>query len=73
MLPLPGWLLGKPDVAIFKVNSTQGSQLPGPELYSEAANLLNEINKRILCYMRDGKIFIGSLQSVDQYGNLLLR
>ena len=42
---------------------------PGPA----PAHLLNEVGKRLLCCLKDGRILIGILQSVDQFGNLVLR
>ncbi|XP_064403936.1 U6 snRNA-associated Sm-like protein LSm1 [Halichondria panicea] len=44
-----------------------GTYLPG------TASLVQEIDKRILVVLRDGKTLIGYLRSVDQFANLLLQ
>ena len=43
-----------------------GVFLPG------AASLLEEIDKRILIILRDGRHLVGTLRSFDQYMNLIL-
>ncbi|CAG7817072.1 unnamed protein product [Allacma fusca] len=37
------------------------------------ANLLDEIDKRLLVVLRDGRTLIGILRSVDQFANLVLQ
>jgi len=43
-----------------------------PTIIEGCANLLNEIDKRILVVLRDGRTLIGVLRSVDQFANLIL-
>lgn len=43
------------------------SFLPG------TANLVDEVDKRLLVVLRDGRTLIGYLRSVDQFANLLLQ
>ncbi|XP_021960853.1 U6 snRNA-associated Sm-like protein LSm1 [Folsomia candida] len=43
-----------------------------PTIIEGCANLLNEIDKRILVVLRDGRTLIGILRSVDQFANLIL-
>ena len=42
------------------------SYLPG------TASLLEELDKRLMVLLRDGKTLIGYLRSVDQFANLVL-
>eukprot|EP00051_Salpingoeca_urceolata_P008121 m.103585 g.103585 ORF g.103585 m.103585 type:complete len:137 (+) comp15586_c1_seq1:490-900(+) len=41
--------------------------------YPGAASLLNELDKRLLCILRDGRKLIGYLRSVDQFANLVFQ
>jgi len=43
-----------------------------PLILEGCANLLGEIDKRILVVLRDGRTLIGVLRSVDQFANLIL-
>lgn len=36
------------------------------------AHLLNEIDKKLMILLRDGRTLIGYLRSVDQFANLVL-
>jgi len=43
-----------------------------PTILIGCANLLDEIDKRMLVVLRDGRTLIGILRSVDQFANLIL-
>eukprot|EP00049_Salpingoeca_infusionum_P004992 m.86864 g.86864 ORF g.86864 m.86864 type:complete len:125 (+) comp12817_c0_seq4:167-541(+) len=36
------------------------------------ANLLDELDKRVICTLRDGITFVGVLRTVDEFGNIVL-
>ncbi|KAL7641899.1 UNVERIFIED_CONTAM: hypothetical protein RMT77_007773 [Armadillidium vulgare] len=42
------------------------SEIPG------AAQLFDELDKKLMVYLRDGRTLIGILRSVDQFANLVL-
>ena len=44
----------------------QGSYLPG------AASLIEQLDKRIMIILRDGKHLVGKLRSFDHFMNLIL-
>ncbi|CAI8011618.1 U6 snRNA-associated Sm-like protein LSm1 [Geodia barretti] len=48
-------------------SSTSHTYLPG------TASLVQEIDKRLLVVLRDGRTLIGYLRSVDQFANLLMQ
>jgi len=43
-----------------------------PTIIEGCAHLLEEIDKRLLVVLRDGRTFIGILRSIDQFANLIL-
>ncbi|GFS40424.1 u6 snRNA-associated Sm-like protein LSm1 [Nephila pilipes] len=43
-----------------------------PEGIPGAVSLLQHIDKRLFVWLRDGRIFVGKLRSVDQFANLVL-
>jgi len=43
-----------------------------PTITEGCANLLDEIDKKIMVVLRDGRTLIGVLRSVDQFANLIL-
>ncbi len=47
-------------------SSSAGGYLPG------TASLLEELDKRLMVLLRDGRTLIGYLRSVDQFANLVL-
>lgn len=42
------------------------------EIMENTAHLLNEIDKKLMILLRDGRTLIGYLRSVDQFANLVL-
>jgi len=52
--------------AVALSNSVQDEYLPG------AASLLEQLDKRILIVLRDGRHLVGKLRSFDQFMNLIL-
>ncbi|GIY55518.1 u6 snRNA-associated Sm-like protein LSm1 [Caerostris darwini] len=42
------------------------------EVIPGAASLLKHLDKRILVWLRDGRLFMGKLRSVDQFNNLIM-
>ncbi|XP_035233460.1 U6 snRNA-associated Sm-like protein LSm1 [Stegodyphus dumicola] len=42
------------------------------EVVSGAASLLEHLDKQILVWLRDGRMFLGYLRSVDQFANLVM-
>ena len=46
--------------------------LNGEPYLPGAASLGNELDKRILVYLRDGRHLVGMLRSFDQYLNLVM-
>lgn len=61
-------LLARMDEPIPEDSGSGGqTYLPG------TASLVQEIDKRLLVVLRDGKTLIGYLRSVDQFANLLLQ
>ena len=54
------------DLASSLASSVQEEYLPG------AASLLEQLDKRILIVLRDGRHLVGKLRSFDQYMNLSL-
>ena len=44
----------------------------GPEGLSAAASLVEDLDKRLLVVLRDGRQYIGILRSFDQFSNIVL-
>ncbi|CAL8115310.1 unnamed protein product [Orchesella dallaii] len=53
-------------------NHSQPQHELDPTILIGCANLLDEIDKRMLVVLRDGRTLIGILRSVDQFANLIL-
>ncbi|GFY73835.1 u6 snRNA-associated Sm-like protein LSm1 [Trichonephila inaurata madagascariensis] len=43
-----------------------------PEVIPGAVSLLQHLDKRLYVWLRDGRMYVGKLRSVDQFANLLL-
>ncbi|GBL87544.1 U6 snRNA-associated Sm-like protein LSm1 [Araneus ventricosus] len=48
------------------------NKLPSPEVIPGAPSLLQHIDKRLYVWLRDGRMFVGRLRSVDQFANLVM-
>ncbi|EDQ91046.1 uncharacterized protein MONBRDRAFT_20273 [Monosiga brevicollis MX1] len=47
--------------------------VPMPSTISATAALIDELDKKLICVLRDGRKLIGYLRSVDQFANLVLQ
>ncbi|XP_042899930.1 U6 snRNA-associated Sm-like protein LSm1 [Parasteatoda tepidariorum] len=45
---------------------------PWSEDLPGAASLLEQIDKRIFVWLRDGRMYVGTLRTVDQFANLVM-
>ncbi|XP_055930300.1 U6 snRNA-associated Sm-like protein LSm1 [Argiope bruennichi] len=50
----------------------KGNTLPSPEVIPGAPSLLQHLDKKLYVWLRDGRMFVGRLRSVDQFANLVL-